>query len=149
MLNLTHLSLKLCVYKKFLIKQIIMCLKKLTVLSLSLIMITMRWRTKLILSIYNNLLTLYHQSSEIWFYFLLKMLKCSHAVLEIFSEFSDIFRDIVLLSFYKIVSFFTFIHYHQYAVKSYFSCWILWWWQLHNEVHSNWLHQQVESLTQS
>jgi len=40
-------------------------------------------------------------------YFLLKTLKCSHTVLEILSEFSDVFWDIVIFSFYKIVSFLT------------------------------------------
>jgi len=62
---------------------------------------------KTILSIYNNLLTLYCHSSETQFYSFFKMLKCSHTVFKILLEFSDIFRDVVLLSLYKIINFFT------------------------------------------
>jgi len=44
---------------------------------------------------------------NLFLYFLLKMLKHSHTVLEIFSEFSDVFWDIVIFSFYKIINFLT------------------------------------------
>jgi len=40
-------------------------------------------------------------------YLFLKTLKHSHTVLEILSEFSDIFRDIIIFLFYKIMNFFT------------------------------------------
>jgi len=45
--------------------------------------------------------------NNLFFYFLLKTLKHSHTVLKILSELSDIFWDIVIFSFYKIVCFFT------------------------------------------
>jgi len=61
---------------------------------------------KTILSIYNNLLTLYHHSSETQFYSFFKMSKCFHTVLEILLEFSNIFRDVISLSLYEIVNFF-------------------------------------------
>jgi len=62
---------------------------------------------KMILSIYNSLLILCCHSFKTQFYLFLKMLKCSHTVLEILLEFSDIFKDVVSLSLYKIMSFFT------------------------------------------
>ena len=63
-------------------------------------------KTKMkISSQHHNSLILYCHSSENLFLPLLKMLKCSHTVLEIVSEFSDVFWDIVFLSLNEIMRF--------------------------------------------
>jgi len=49
----------------------------------------------------------YSISDNSFLYFLLKMSKHSHTVLEVLSEFSDVFWDIIIFSFYEVVSFLT------------------------------------------
>jgi len=45
--------------------------------------------------------------NNLFLYFLFKTSKCSHTVLKILSEFSDVFWDIIIFLFYEIVNFFT------------------------------------------